>query len=155
MRRQALIERLKGHAEIVWEVMTPASETISDEIKRKFSSLDVTAVVCSHDLIAIGLLRALWEMGISVPGEVSVVGYDDVQWSAVVSPGLTTIRQPFAELAERAVEFLLDRIETPGRRARRWAADVTLVQRETVADLRQRRGQRAGPPRSRERSSLA
>ena len=95
-RRAALIAGLGGKAEVVWEVTTPASETISNEIRRMFNEINVTAVVCSHDLIAIGLLRALWEMNVSVPEDVSVIGFDDVQWSAVVSPGLTTIRQPFA-----------------------------------------------------------
>ena len=99
--------------------VTPPSEIITNDIRRMFNSIDVTAVVCSHDLIAIGVLRALWEMGVSVPADVSVIGFDDVQWSAVVSPGLTTIRQPFAELAQQAVEVLLDRMERPERRARR------------------------------------
>ena len=107
--------------------------------------------MCSHDLIAIGLLRALWEMGVSVPNDVSVVGYDDVQWAAVVSPGLTTIRQPFAELAERAVQFLLDRINHPKRRARRWAGAVTLVERETVADLTSRGSPKAKSPKAQRR----
>lgn len=135
---------------MVWEVTTPASEVITNEIRRKFNNIDVTAVVCSHDLVAIGLLRALWEMGISVPEDVSVMGFDDVQWAAVVSPSLTTIRHAFAGLAQKAVELLLDRMERPGRRARRLLLDVDLVERETVADLgvRQRRavGQRRRSP---------
>jgi LacI family transcriptional regulator len=134
-RREALLQRLRGRAKVVWEVMTPASELITEDIRRKFRSIDVSAVVCSHDLIAIGLLRALWEMGVSVPNDISVVGYDDVQWAAVVSPGLTTVRQPFASLADRSVEFLIDRINHPRRRPRRWSGAVTLVERETVADL--------------------
>ena len=135
IRRETLLKGLKGRAKVVWEAMTPSSEIITNDIRRMFNSIDVTAVVCSHDLIAIGVLRALWEMGVSVPDDVSVIGYDDVQWSAVVSPGLTTIRQPFAELADQAVEVLLDRMERPERRARRVVVDVTLVERETVADL--------------------
>jgi LacI family transcriptional regulator len=135
IRRETLLKGLKGRAKVVWEAMTPTSEVITNDIRRLFNSIDVTAVVCSHDLIAIGLLRALWEMGISVPGDVSVIGYDDVQWSAVVSPSLTTVRQPFAEFADRAVEVLIERTERPERRARRVVVDVTLVERETVADL--------------------
>jgi len=135
VRRATLLEGLKGRAKVVWEVMTPSSEIITNDIRRQFNSIDVTAVVCSHDLVAIGVLRALWEMGISVPSDVSVIGYDDVQWSAIVSPALTTIRQPFAELAEKSVEVLLDRMERPQRRARRVVVDVSLVERETVADL--------------------
>ncbi len=144
-RREALLERVKGRAKVVWEVVTPASEVITDEICGKFRPADVSAVVCSHDLIAIGLLRALWEMRVSVPDEVSVVGFDDVQWSAVVSPSLTTIRLPFAELAEHAVQFLLNRINHPRRKVQRWAGDVTLIERETVADLTSRGAPKAKP----------
>lgn len=147
-RRDALLKRLKGRARVMWEVVTPASEVITEEVREKFDATDVTAVVCSHDLIAIGLLRALWEMGVSVPEDISVIGYDDVQWAAVVSPGLTTIRQPFAELAEQAVQFLLDRIDHPKRRARRWAGAVTLVERETVADLTSRSGPKLKSPKA-------
>jgi LacI family transcriptional regulator len=149
-RRAALLAGLEGKAEVAWEVTTPASEVITNEIRRRFNTIDVTAVVCSHDLVAIGLLRALWEMGISVPENVSVMGFDDVQWAAVVSPSLTTIRHDFSGLAQKAVELLLDRMERPGRRARRLLVDVDLVERETVADLgvRQRRavGQRRKAP---------
>ena len=152
-RRAALIAGLEGKAEVVWEVTTPASETISNEIRRMFNEINVTAVVCSHDLIAIGLLRALWEMNVSVPEDVSVIGFDDVQWSAVVSPGLTTIRQPFAGLAQKAVEVLLDRMDRPARRARRIVVGVDLVERETVADLgvkhRRALGQRRRSPQPR------
>lgn len=148
IRRDGFLRRLEGRAEVVWEVTTPPSEIISNDIRRMFNTIDVTAVACSHDLIAIGLLRALWEMGIRVPDEVSVVGYDDVQWSAVVSPGLTTVRAPFAKLANRAVEMLFERMEKPGRRARRDIVEVELVERETVADLTVPRG-RARPARLR------
>lgn len=141
-RRSALIAGLEERAEIVWEVTTPASEIITNDIRRMFNNIDVTAVVCSHDLIALGLLRALWEMGITVPQDVSVMGFDDVQWSAVVSPGLTTIRLPFAGLAEKAVEVLLDRMQRPERRARRVVMEVELIERETVADLGMRRNRR-------------
>jgi LacI family transcriptional regulator len=141
-RRKGLIAGLTGQAEIAWEVMTPPSEVITNEIRRRFNSIDVTAVVCSHDLVAIGLLRALWELGVSVPEDVSVIGFDDIQWAAVVSPSLTTIRQPFAELAERAVEVLIDRLRRPERRARRVVLDMSLVERETVADLGKRDNRR-------------
>ncbi len=148
IRREGFLKRLEGEAEVVWEVVTPPSEIITNDIRRMFNAIDVTAVACSHDLIAIGLLRALWEMGIRVPDDVSVVGYDDVQWAAVVSPGLTTVRAPFAELANRAMDILFERMENPGRRARRVLVEVELVERETVADLTATRG-RAPPPRRR------
>ncbi|HEV7741323.1 MAG TPA: LacI family DNA-binding transcriptional regulator [Pseudolysinimonas sp.] len=68
---------------------------------------DFTAVFCSNDLTALGLLHAFREAGVRVPADVSVVGFDDVPESAHYWPPLTTIRQDFAEVGRRAVALLL------------------------------------------------
>ena len=65
-----------------------------------------TALAASSDLIALGVLRALNEAGIRVPADVSVAGFDDLPLAAMVSPPLTTVRQPFDQLAEEAVALL-------------------------------------------------
>lgn len=69
-----------------------------------------TAVFCANDVIAIGALEASRKMGLAVPGDLSIVGIDDIpvaSWSMV---GLTTVRQPIAEIGTRAVRRLVDRI---------------------------------------------
>jgi DNA-binding LacI/PurR family transcriptional regulator len=71
----------------------------------------VTAVFSSNDQMALGLLHALREAGRAVPGEVSVVGFDDIPEAAYFAPPLTTIRQDFAELGRRCVAHLLAEIE--------------------------------------------
>jgi DNA-binding LacI/PurR family transcriptional regulator len=68
---------------------------------------DVTAVFCSNDQTALGLLHALHESGRRVPQDVSVIGFDDVPDSAHYRPPLTTIRQDFAVAGQRAVGMLL------------------------------------------------
>ncbi|MFF4257738.1 LacI family DNA-binding transcriptional regulator [Streptomyces sp. NPDC001663] len=72
---------------------------------------DVTAVFAANDDMAIGVLRAFAEAGLSVPGDVSVVGYDDIPAAAYLSPPLTTVRQNFTTVAERAVDKLIAMIE--------------------------------------------
>jgi LacI family transcriptional regulator len=69
-----------------------------------------TAVFCGSDLIAIGVLQALMARGIAVPGDISIVGYDDIDFAAVAAVPLTTIRQPRAEIGKRAVRLLLDEV---------------------------------------------
>lgn len=66
-----------------------------------------TAVFAANDQLALGLLRAFAEAGVSVPGDVSVVGFDDVDGSAHFFPPLTTVRQEFGELGRRCLEVLL------------------------------------------------
>lgn len=70
-----------------------------------------TAVFCANDQMALGLLRAVSESGRRVPEDVSVIGFDDVPEAANYRPPLTTIRQDFTALAQRAVSALVDAIE--------------------------------------------
>ncbi len=70
-----------------------------------------TAVTCYNDLIAVGLLRALQELGLGVPEEVSIIGHDDVELLEYLSPPLTTIGSPKAEMGRRAAEMLIRQIE--------------------------------------------
>lgn len=70
----------------------------------------VTAVAAFNDLMALGILDRLRHRGVDVPGEMSVVGFDDVQLATVVSPALTTVHAPLARLGRRAVDLLLARL---------------------------------------------
>lgn len=67
-----------------------------------------TAVFAESDLMAIGALRALDEIGIRVPEDVSVVGFDDIHLAGYIRPGLTTIRQDIAEIGRHATRLLLE-----------------------------------------------
>lgn len=70
-----------------------------------------TAVTCYNDLVAIGVLRALAELGLSVPGDVSVIGFDDIDVASYLAVPLTTIRVPRREIGRRAAEMLIDEAE--------------------------------------------
>nr|WP_024286838.1 LacI family DNA-binding transcriptional regulator [Cellulomonas sp. KRMCY2] len=69
-----------------------------------------TAVFAANDQLALGLLRAFAEAGVRVPGDVSVVGFDDVDGSANFFPPLTTVRQEFGALGRRCMKLLLGAI---------------------------------------------
>ena len=66
----------------------------------------LTAVFAATDELAIGAIRALYEAGIQVPGDVSVVGVDDIDISAYLSPGLSTVRQPIVDMGSRTAELM-------------------------------------------------
>lgn len=66
-----------------------------------------TAVLAGNDQLALGILRALWERGVGVPDDVSLVGFDDVAGAAYFVPPLTTVRQPFAALGAQCVAMVL------------------------------------------------
>src|SRR6185369_12785446 len=71
----------------------------------------VTGIVCGSDMMALGAIREARSRGLSVPGDVSVVGYDDSPLMAFTDPPLTTIRQPVAAMAIAAVRALVDEID--------------------------------------------
>jgi LacI family transcriptional regulator len=71
-----------------------------------------TGVTCYNDLVALGLCRALRELGIRVPEDVSVVGYDDVPLCEYAPVPLTTVRVPKREMGERAAQLLIQQIES-------------------------------------------
>ena len=90
-----------------------------------------TAVFAGNDQLALGVLRAFWERGISVPDDVSVVGFDDVAGAAYFVPPLTTVRQPFAELGERSVAMVVAALGAGAVPTER--IEPTLVVRSTTA----------------------
>ncbi|GAA2401723.1 LacI family DNA-binding transcriptional regulator [Streptomyces glaucosporus] len=69
-----------------------------------------TAVVCASDMMALGAIRAARQRGLSVPGDVSVIGFDDSPLIAFTDPPLTTIRQPVTAMGQAAVRALLEEI---------------------------------------------
>ncbi|WP_181442217.1 LacI family DNA-binding transcriptional regulator [Streptomyces tateyamensis] len=77
-----------------------------------------TAIVCGSDMMALGAIRAVRQRGLSVPGDVSVVGFDDSPLIAFTEPPLTTIRQPVEAMATAAVDALLEEVGgEPAQRA--------------------------------------
>lgn len=94
---------------------------------------DLTAVFVANDQMALGLLRALREHGRSVPGDVSVVGFDDVPEAEFFFPPLTTIHQDFAEMGRRGLHLLLQELDGGERRPRRETVPATLIERASTA----------------------
>lgn len=87
-----------------------------------------TAIFTSSDMQAIGLLRALHEAGVSVPGQVAVVSFDGSPESEYAWPTLTTVKQPIAAMARAAVESVLDLLRNPaqGPRHQQFPAELAL-----------------------------
>lgn len=94
---------------------------------------EVTAVFAANDQMALGLMRALHEAGRDVPGDVSVIGFDDTAEAAFFQPPLTTVRQDFDLVGRHCVALLLDQIDGRAEGPRRMAVEPALVVRASTA----------------------
>jgi DNA-binding LacI/PurR family transcriptional regulator len=93
---------------------------------------EVTAIFAANDQMALGVLRRLHEAGRHVPGEVCVIGFDDIPEAAYFTPPLTTVRQDFVEMGRRSVGALLGRLDAPGAPAERVVVPPELVVRAST-----------------------
>jgi LacI family repressor for deo operon, udp, cdd, tsx, nupC, and nupG len=75
---------------------------------------ELTAIFTETDDIAMGVISAIWQMGLKVPDDISVIGFDDISYATMITPPLTTIHQPIDEIARTAVKHLINLIENPG-----------------------------------------
>lgn len=137
-RREGFLSAWPG--EVTLEAEVPFEHDLPISVRQELASgthrFDV--VVSANDAVAVGVLRVLREAGTRVPDAVAVVGVDDVPWSELTHPALTTVRQPVRALGREAVGLLLRRIEQPDLPARVVTLPVRLVVRDSTPTIRPR-----------------
>jgi DNA-binding LacI/PurR family transcriptional regulator len=96
-----------------------------------------TAIACSNDLAAVGVLHGAHSLGVLVPDRLSVVGYDDLMFAPYLVPALTTLRMPTTEIVTEAVKTTMELIHdrAASRAPRRTVFEPTLVVRESTAPV--------------------
>jgi LacI family transcriptional regulator len=101
------------------------------------SGVPFTALFAFNDVSAIGAIRALREAGLSVPGDISVVGFDDIQSAAYQNPALTTVRQPLHHMGRLAAEAIVGRINAKSpQKPVKIRVEPELLIRESTAPVR-------------------
>ena len=143
-RRNGMLEeraRLSLPARPEWVIRGDFSLASGQEAAARIAAMDdrPTAVFCASDEVAFGLISGLTQRGISVPGDISVVGFDDIELAAHFIPGLTTVRQDRRGLGLAAAAMLLERL-TDGAdaapRATIRTLDMQMVERASTAPPR-------------------
>jgi LacI family transcriptional regulator len=146
----ATTERIEGyHSALAVAGVLPTSELIVEgnfEAPTGVAAANVlldlpdppTAIFSANDNMAAGVLQAAHERGLTVPGDLSVVGFDDADLASILSPGLTTVRQPLAELGRTGVSLLTRLVERQRVEALRVELATRLVVRESTAAPRER-----------------
>lgn len=90
-----------------------------------------TALMAGNNAMTIGVMHALRERGLDVPGDIALVAFDDFEWSDLFRPRLTVIAQPTRAIGEQAVELLLSRLDEPDRPVQSIRLQPRLVHRES------------------------
>lgn len=132
-RRRGFVEALDGHATLAWEYEVPFDGQLPPEVERRLVRPQCSLVVCANDAVAVAVVRRAREVGLLVPADLAVTGFDDVPWADFVDPALTTVRQPLGDLGARAVDMLRERIDRPDRPPRHETLPVALVVRRSSA----------------------
>ena len=161
-RRIAVIrgQAASSDSEVRWAATSAAAKHFKVEIPRKLAmqldrditspelgytivqklmeaSDDFTAIVCFNDIAALGAIRAVGDVGLRIPEDISVIGFDDIRLSMFSRPSITTIRQPLQTMGETAAKILLDRLK--GDRVRDdVAVEPELIIRESSGKARHR-----------------
>lgn len=91
-----------------------------------------TLVVCGNDVLAVGAIQAAQNAGLSVPDDISVVGFDDIEISTVIKPALTTVHVPHREMGRLAAEALLD-LADESQSPRQIELQTRIVMRQSLA----------------------
>jgi LacI family transcriptional regulator len=96
-----------------------------------------TAIIASDSLIALGVLRALRDLDLSVPDDVSFVMFDDFEWTSLMTPAITVVSQPFYEMGAEAARSLIDGIEHTAAERTPPTFTGRLIRRDSIAAPRQ------------------
>jgi len=93
------------------------------------------AVLAINDIIAIGIMSTLTERNVQIPNDLSLIGFDDIAFSSMVTPALTTVRQSTTQTAGTACKLLFDRIQNPQKEAVHVKIEPEIIVRSTVRKI--------------------
>lgn len=131
-------ERPEFHETDIYSLVGEKSQQIIDQVVQLMNAVEPkpTAIACINDILAIITISALQEIGIEVPGDVSVVGFDDISMASHIGVPLTTVSQNAFELGKSASQILLKRLDGDRSPPRRYSVPTRLrIRASTAAPL--------------------
>lgn len=147
LKKSAAQNRLKGYKKALAEANIPLNTDWVVESHFDFeggvvgmekllaASKRPSAVFCCSDTIAVGAYQVIHRQGLRIPQDISVIGYDDIELARYLSPPLSTVSQPKAELGKLAVEMLLKRLKEPEENYQTRTLNPSLVLRESIRPI--------------------
>ena len=110
-----------------------ADQVAENAVARVLSQRNYPTAIFAHsDLTAIALLRKVQKRGLQVPGDISIMGFDNTPLAPLMNPSLTTIGQPIYRMGVKAAKLIMDCIETRDNSRKRIILDTQLIIREST-----------------------
>jgi len=106
------------------------AEGLTESLLRE--TVPPTAIFASDSVVALGVLRALRSARVAIPQQISLVAFDDAEWTSVVAPAISVVAQPVNQLGRQAAEMLLARVQGDTAPPRRRVMGTTFLTRESV-----------------------
>ena len=134
--KKALKEaNIQLNADIIFEQELDTDTTISlgESLSKRD---DITAIFATADILAAGIMTGIKKAGKSVPEDISIIGFDDINLCNLISPNLTTIHQDAPLKGELAVNYIIDKLEGKTISNKETILPVKIVERESVATLK-------------------
>lgn len=92
-----------------------------------------SAIICANDSMALGVIKGLKEVGVDIPNDIAIIGFDDIEIASQVTPSLTTIAAPVSQIAEHAFAMLKNLMEDKALQNQHIVLDTSLITRQTCA----------------------
>lgn len=102
---------------------------IKEVINKK---IDFDSVFCGNDLIAIGAMKAIKELGLKIPKDIGIMGFDNIYISELVTPSLSTVKQPNYNMGYKAAQLLINAIKNPSKTEGEVVLETELIIREST-----------------------
>lgn len=133
--REALEDHHITYDENLVQEADPRSSEEAREITLKLLKSEdrPTALFVTNNLMSLGALKAIKELNLKIPEDVSLIMFDDMPWATVMSPSITTVKQPGYEMGRRAAELFFQRVKDPEREIVEITMDPKFIVRESTA----------------------
>ncbi|WP_265182907.1 LacI family DNA-binding transcriptional regulator [Bacillus gaemokensis] len=134
-------ERFEGFVDVITQYGLPYmiaestfnptdSERVARELLEEHPHID--GIVAGNDLIAIGVVKAALQKGISIPGDLQIIGFDGISLTEMMYPSLTTVAQPIYEMGRIATELLLEQMEGNQLDTEHYRLPIEIIERNTT-----------------------
>jgi len=123
---------LQAEARFIAPTPEAAEQAMNDWLREPSAP---QALIASNGLVLLGMLRGARKAGIAIPAQLALAGFDNDNWTELAGPGLTVIEQPVYDIGRTAMKMLLERLDDPGRSARKVVLSGRLIERGSTMRL--------------------